>query len=105
MADQVSIRLRLHYPGHKVGDVIKMDAAEADRLVNAKYATYEDAAPGEPVYVAPEPGAAPEGPVVELPADSALKSDWVAVAENLGLETEDKTKDEIVKAVKKAVGG
>jgi len=99
MADLVSIRLRLHYPGHRVGDVIKMDAEQADRLVNAKYATYEDEA------VAYEPVEPDEvTPAVDLPAESAVKPEWVAVAKNLGIDTDGLTKAEIIEVVTEVVG-
>jgi hypothetical protein len=103
MADQVSIRLRLHYPGHRVGDVIKMDAEKADKLVNAKYATYEDEQPAAVEYERVEPDEVV--PAVDLPAEYAVKAEWVKVADNLGIETDTLTKAEIIEVVKDAVGG
>jgi hypothetical protein len=107
MSEQVSILVRLHLPGAKVGDVITVDRDRADRLVNARYATYTDEKPtadyvDEPTVIPPTTAAGP--PVTDLPADSAVKAEWVAVAETIGVETEGRTKADIVEDVKAAVG-
>lgn len=111
MSDTVNIRVRLHFPGARVGDVIAVDKDQAERLVNAKYAEFTDDGPTKELVEAPkviDSGPASE-PLVHLPEDSALKAEWEAVASALGIPIEDAdgkayTKAVIMDEVKAALG-
>ena len=116
MPDKVKILLRLPVPEGRIGDVVVVSEARAKILVDSRYATFielvgADTAAAVETDPEPEPESASApaetapaaGPQVELPAKSAHKSEWVAVAEALGIDT-DQNKEELIAAVTDILG-
>lgn len=106
MSDLINVRIRLHLPEGKIGDVIAVSTERAEALVNGRYATYadEDETPVAIISEGPAPVAPAPGPQVDLPAVSDVKQKWIDVAESLGIDTEGMNKTEVVDAVTEAVG-
>jgi hypothetical protein len=112
MSDLVNIKVRLHLPEARVGEVIAVSPERADRLVNAKYAVFTDEKATKEI-ADPAPASSASGalttPITELPPQSALKAEWEAVAQSLGISLEDDegnalTKADLIEAVEAAVG-
>jgi hypothetical protein len=111
MSDLVNIRIRLHIPGARVGQVVAVEKDRAARLVAAKYAVYVNEEP-EAVLEVEYPPVPDEGVAVDpgttLPDVSDKKAAWAAAAENLGIDLyredgSDKTKQELIDEVTAAV--
>jgi len=116
MNELVHIKLRLHIPGARVGDIVQVSKERAAQLVHARYATVVDGSPGEtgeldlgktPAVVAVTSSVYP---VTELPAKTDVKAVWVEAAETIGIPVvsengKPKTKQEIMVAVLAAVDG
>jgi hypothetical protein len=113
----VYVKVRLHIPGARVGDVIGVSEERAQKLVNARYASYTDeqAEQGAATVAVLQPTALAyastvDSPVTELPNVSDLKAAWITAAEAIGVDVarEDgsaKNKEELVADVTAAVGG
>lgn len=110
----IKVLLRLPVPEGRYGDTVVVSEARARVLIDAGYARFLEHVGGtdNTVYTAPNETAttatatvvAADSPAVDLPAKSANKDEWVAVAHTLGIDTEDKTKDQLIEAVSAILG-
>ncbi len=105
------VQIRLPIPEGKPGEEVTVSDHRADALIRNGYATSLGKVEKKVVEEAPHEGYAvgelqrTPGVVYELPDEKALKAEWIEVAESLGIETEEKTKAELIAEVQLAVGG